>query len=439
VAGVSAGRTVIEFSGTAAEVQEAFHTSIHRYTVNGTDYWANASDPQIPSALTPVVAGINTLYNFPRRQMHELFHPPYSAAAKSGFRAVTPQYTFPNPCSVSAQPYCNFAVAPADFAKIYNVPNLLLSPAPAAQYNGDGVTIVIVGESDINTNDIAQFRSMFGLPAPHLNVIVSGPDPGVVESAETEADLDTEWSGAIAPNAAIDFVVAQSTEVSLGVDLAAQYAVDNNLAPILSESFGICEYFMGTADNTLAPEASKIGIAYELFNPTNGVITNPNATTVVFGKPSLLRVNVTSQAGDACASNAPGNAGCPSGSVTLTDSYNGGSTAPLNGGAFALNAQGYTEDQMIDPQGGTHVFTATYTGDNSYTAATPANQRLTITTAPTTTTVTSGQASALFGQAVALTVSIFAQNIVSSIAPTGTVDLLLREHGTGHGNGFREC
>jgi subtilase family serine protease len=274
VAGVSAGRTVIEFSGTAGEVQEAFHTSIHRYTVNGTDYWANSSDPQIPSALSLVVAGINTLYNFPRRPMHELFHPPYSAAAKGTFRAVTPQYSFPNPCSISAQPYCNFAVAPADFAKIYNVPNLLLSPAPATQYNGDGVTIAIVGESDINTNDIAQFRSMFGLPAPHVNVIVNGNDPGVVEGAETEADLDIEWSGAIAPNATIDFVNAQSTEVSLGVDLAAQYAVDNNLAPILSESFGICEFFMGTADNTfynqLWQQAAAQGITVTVASGDGG-------------------------------------------------------------------------------------------------------------------------------------------------------------------------
>src|SRR5271155_714381 len=50
VANVSNGRTVIEFSGTAAQVQAAFHTSIHKYTVNGTDHWANSSDPQIPAA-----------------------------------------------------------------------------------------------------------------------------------------------------------------------------------------------------------------------------------------------------------------------------------------------------------------------------------------------------------------------------------------------------
>jgi hypothetical protein len=72
IAKVSGGRTVIEFSGTAGQVQEAFHTAIHKYNVNGEDHWANASDPQIPTALTPVVAGVNTLYNFPREQMHRI-------------------------------------------------------------------------------------------------------------------------------------------------------------------------------------------------------------------------------------------------------------------------------------------------------------------------------------------------------------------------------
>jgi len=35
VAHVSKGRTVIEFSGTAGQVREAFHTEIHKYVVGG--------------------------------------------------------------------------------------------------------------------------------------------------------------------------------------------------------------------------------------------------------------------------------------------------------------------------------------------------------------------------------------------------------------------
>ena len=251
VNGVSNGRTVIEFTGTAGQIRDAFHTEIHRYTVNNEDHWANSSDPQIPTALALVVAGVDTLYNFPRQQMHEVVGVFSRTKATGAVKPAGTQFTFPNPCNPTAQPFCNFAVAPADFAKIYDVPNLLLSPAPASQFNGDGISIAVVSQSDINTQDVSSFRSLFGLPAPKLNIILNGPDPGFDPGgAETEADLDVQWAGAVAPNATIDLVISQSTEISLGADLSAQYAVDNNLAPVLNESFGLCEFFIGTSGNT---------------------------------------------------------------------------------------------------------------------------------------------------------------------------------------------
>jgi hypothetical protein len=275
---VSKGRTVIEFSGTAGQVRDAFHTEIHRYTVNNEDHWANSSDPQIPAALTPVVAGVDTLHNFPRQQMHELVGVFSRTKATGAVKPDTTQFTFPNPCNPTSQPFCNFAVAPADFAKIYDVPNLLLSPAPPTQFNGDGVTIAVVAQSDISTKDVSDFRSLFGLPAPKVNIILNGPDPGFDPGgAETEADLDVQWAGAVAPNATIDLVVSQSTEASLGADLSAQYAVDNNLAPILNESFGLCEFFIGTAGNTfydqLWQQAAAQGITVTVSSGDSGSAT----------------------------------------------------------------------------------------------------------------------------------------------------------------------
>ncbi len=68
---VSAGRTVIEISGTAGQIRNAFHTELHKYVVNGESHWANNADPQIPAALTPVVAGFVSLNNFPKKALHE--------------------------------------------------------------------------------------------------------------------------------------------------------------------------------------------------------------------------------------------------------------------------------------------------------------------------------------------------------------------------------
>jgi hypothetical protein len=246
VAGTAKGRNTIEFSGSASQVQEAFHTAIHKYLVKGAQYWANSGDPQIPAALANAVAGVDSMNNFPRKPMSRLFGQFSRDKSTGAVRPVTPLYTFlpQNPCS--ADNYC-FAVGPYDFATIYNV-----QPLWNSSINGTGQTIAIVGESNINPQDVASFRAMFGLPANGttnpLNIILNGPDPGI-QADESEADIDVQWSGAVAPYATIDFVVSQSTETTSGIDLSAVYIVDNNLAPVMSESYGYCELALGTTGN----------------------------------------------------------------------------------------------------------------------------------------------------------------------------------------------
>jgi subtilase family serine protease len=228
----AAGRTVIEFSGTAGLVRQALHTEIHKFTVNGEQHWANVSDPQIPAALAPVVAGIASLNNFPRKP---LSHRLGTFARSKATGEVRPLFTFP------ANGGGNYAaVGPTDFATIYNV-----SPLYQAGIDGIGQTIAIVAQTNINPQDVADFRNMFGLPANAPQIILNGPDPGVVASDEGEADVDVEWAGAVAKNATIKLVVSESTGSTAGIDLSALYIVDNNLAPVLSESYGACEAGLG--------------------------------------------------------------------------------------------------------------------------------------------------------------------------------------------------
>ncbi|MFY9732722.1 MAG: Ig-like domain repeat protein, partial [Candidatus Acidiferrales bacterium] len=241
VAKVSNGRTVIEFSGTAAQVQNSFHTEIHKYTVNGADHWANASDPQIPTALVPAVAGVLTLHNFPRHAMNHVVGTFKRTKGTSALTPVGPLFTLPN----FADNLTFYGVGPYDFATIYNV-SPLWNATPAI--NGAGQTIAIVGETDVDLVDLQKFRALFGITSNDPTMIVDGPDPGL-QPDEIESDLDLEWSSAIAPGAAIKFVVAATTDTTLGVDLAAQYIVDHNVAPIVSESYGICEAALGTAGN----------------------------------------------------------------------------------------------------------------------------------------------------------------------------------------------
>jgi subtilase family serine protease len=233
---VSRGRTVIEFSGNAGLVRSAFGTEIHKYVVNGEEHWANASDPQIPAALTPVVFGVESLNNFPLSPMHHVIGTVSRSRATGEIKPVTGLFTFSG-CYGACD-----AVGPYDFATIYNV-----LPLWNKGINGKGEIIAIAGDSDINIQDAANFRTLFGLPANNPQIIVNGSDPGVTGD-ETEADLDVQWAGAVAPSAAIDLVVSASVATN-GVLLSAQYIVDNNFAPVMSVSFGACELFIGATGN----------------------------------------------------------------------------------------------------------------------------------------------------------------------------------------------
>ncbi len=245
---ITAGHSSIVFSGTAAQVQTAFHTEIHIYNVRGEVHHANANDPDIPVALAGVVGGVVSLHDFRSDAMHALA------------RKLSPDFTS------GGSSY----LAPADFATIYD-----LNPLYQQSINGNGESIAIVGRSNIRLADVRQFRSAFGLPPNDPQIIVNGTDPGVFSSAEeTEADLDVEWSGAVAKNAAIKFVVSKSTSSSDGVDLSAQYIVNHNVAPVMSTSFGLCEAALGSAGNgflnSLWQQAAAEGITVLVSSGDNG-------------------------------------------------------------------------------------------------------------------------------------------------------------------------
>ena len=132
---------------------------------------------------------------------------------------------------------------PADFATIYD-----LNPLYSAGTTGTGRAIAIAGRSNINLSDVASFRSMAGLAANTPSVIVDGTDPGLVSGDQSESTLDVEWSGAVAPEAAVTLVVAASTATTDGVDLASAYIVNHATAPVVSVSYGSCEREMGTTE-----------------------------------------------------------------------------------------------------------------------------------------------------------------------------------------------
>ncbi len=281
---ISAGRRLIVFSGTAGEVASAFHTALHRYSVDGVEHIANASDPQIPAALAGVVCGVVTLSDF-RRASQVASQRPF--ASKSEY-SVGPEYSAGS----------THSIFPADFATIYDL-NLLYS----ADTSGSGAAIAIAGRSNINLSDVETFRSIAGLAANTPSVMVDGADPGLVSGDQSESTLDVEWSGAVAPLAVVNLVIASSTATTDGIDLASAYIVNHATAPVVSVSYGSCEQEMGTAElafyNSLWEQAASQGMSVFVasgdagpagcqqgnatagtFAAVNGLCTSPYATCV---------------------------------------------------------------------------------------------------------------------------------------------------------------
>jgi subtilase family serine protease len=276
--GSTKGRTVLEFSGSASQVQEAFHTAIHKYIVNGEQHWANASDPRIPTALTTAVAGVKTLHDFISKPLNHLVKEPALAQIVPGKK---PQVTFP---PQNGQPAIN-ALSPQDYAVIYNI-----NPVYNNGYTGFPRTIGVVGRSNLfnSGEDVSGFLSLFGLSNPSFRIVLNGPDPGDLGGGEeAEATLDSTWSNAIAYNATVYLVVSASTNTTDGVDLSELYIVENNLADIMTESFSSCEFFATDAQLTgtsaLAEQAAAQGITYFVSTGDSGAMgcddpSNPPAT-----------------------------------------------------------------------------------------------------------------------------------------------------------------
>jgi uncharacterized protein (TIGR03437 family) len=242
------GRDWIAFSGTAGQVQAAFQTSVHRYAVGSETHFAVATEPAIPSELTPFVATIFGLNDFYPKSM---LKPAFTSAS-----------------GVLASP----SLAPGDLATIYDI-----NPLYQQGVDGTGQKIVIVGQYAVELSDIQQFRSNYGLGAATIKLVQNGT-PGVNPGDQIEADLDLEWAGAIAPNATLIYVY--------GADAgsAALYAIDQNLAPVVSMSFGLCEaYIQLSAPPQYEAEAKKgnaLGITWIAASGDQGAAACDYGATV---------------------------------------------------------------------------------------------------------------------------------------------------------------
>ncbi len=155
----------------------------------------------------------------------------------------------------------------------------------AKNLDGTGQTVVLVDAygSDTITGDANVFSEINGLPAltagSNFNIYYpTGPANcgGNTCGWDVETSLDVEWSHTVAPGASIALVLAVDNSSS-NLDLAVLYAIDNEIGPVISNSYGIEEAYLATYDpgeliveNNINETGAALGISVNFSSGDDG-------------------------------------------------------------------------------------------------------------------------------------------------------------------------
>ncbi len=280
VARVTRSKTMIEFSGTASEVREALHTEIHQYSAAGRSFYANDREISVPASILSLIRNFAPLNTFP---LTSYVAPAGTAKFSRSAHGGEPAFTL----TANNAPF--YALAPEDFATQYD-----LSPVYSAGTNGSGQTIGIIGATNVNLALVNAYRELFNLPGDNTQIVVDGEDPGDGLAPNIEALLDIELSGAVAPNATVNFYVAGGQPLQNNLALAALRAVEDDQASVLSLSYGACEPLLGDSGNQLwaglweqaAAQGQTVLVASGDTGPAaclGIILLGPNGTEETFG------------------------------------------------------------------------------------------------------------------------------------------------------------
>ena len=226
---LSRGRTFITFSGSAAAVESAFQTEMHTFVVHGRRHFSNVTVPSIPVSLAATVRAVAGLQDF---------------NLASQMIPAQNQYT---------EGDAGNSLGPGDLAAIYDI-----QPLFNQGVDGRGVSIAILGQTPMGSDDYLAYGKLFSLPENELEKVeVPGSGNGTGASDdEEEASLDVEEAGAVARGAHLLYVWGSTVEV------AALYAIDNHMADVMSLSYAGCEIPGDDFYEMLALQANAEGITW---------------------------------------------------------------------------------------------------------------------------------------------------------------------------------
>jgi subtilase family serine protease len=228
---VTSNRLFVSATGTVAQIQSAFNTSLARFKQKGKTLFVNTTPAQVPQGLSGVVLSVlglnNVQMNLPITQ-----------------------------CDISSPTCLRFSYDPSTYWAAYDA-----TKVPT----GYRTSIAIMAEGDVSSviPDLRTFESAMGLAKVPLHVVQVGLASSDTAGAD-EWDLDTQYTSGMAKLLKMLYIYKTTSLTDQDTAMEFNRWATDDVAKVANASFGICEFFPyldGTmvADDQVFLEAAAQG------------------------------------------------------------------------------------------------------------------------------------------------------------------------------------
>lgn len=313
VASIPADRITVPASGTVAQVEKAFGTSLGEYTVAGQTLREADGQVAIPGSIASFVGGvmgINQIAASPAESPPASFLTAPPCSTYFGESSKTTTFGNQNPGYPNTLPDTVCGYVGTQLRSAYDVP---------ASDTGSGETIAIVDAYDLNTmaSDATQYFNTSDPSAPFGAADYQSIDQGPFDAHDAcgnwgdEQAIDVESSHSLAPDAHIVFVGAKDC-FDQSLFNAEQTVVDGDLANVISNSWAdtdgdlLSDVATRTAYDDLFQLADATGITVQFSSGDSG--DNFDQTGISAANYPSSSPYVTSVGGTTLEIGASGNA-----------------------------------------------------------------------------------------------------------------------------------
>jgi uncharacterized repeat protein (TIGR03803 family) len=253
--------------GKIGHISSAFHTNFARVTFEGGEYSSAVRPPSVPSSLAPLLVGINGLQPHLRMQKNLQLRP-------NNFNSPYPPYL------------------PSQIANAYNATGLYQS-----SITGTGQAIAIVIDTFPSLSDLQQFWTTYNINQNLNNISLIQVIPGTLPAKSGEETLDTEWSSALAPGAAVRVYATQTLDFDNLDQAYQQIYEDATSTPGLnigqmSMSYGLGEIFTAPSqmDTDSQYYAQLVSAGITIFCSSGDAGATPDVTGHAGGGPLQVEI-----------------------------------------------------------------------------------------------------------------------------------------------------